>query len=235
MQALVIQHVNLEGPGLLTLLLEGAGWHLDVRQMDEPRTRLPEEIDLYKALIILGGPMNVYEEEKYPYLSKLDFLIKQAIAAQKPVLGICLGGQLMAKALGARVRKNDVKEIGWYPVQLTSMGRQDAIFNGLPPEFMVFQWHEDTFELPVNATLLAQGNTCLNQTFVYGKNAYGFQFHLEVTPQMISTWVEAYADDLTEFSGKEALRRFLTESLSYQTKLNEIGTRVFTNWVSLVK
>jgi GMP synthase-like glutamine amidotransferase len=235
MQVLVIQHVNLEGPGLLTPVLEKAGWRLDVRQMDKPGVWLPEDLDLYKALVILGGPMNVYEEEKYPYLSRLDSLIKQAITVQKPVLGICLGGQLIAKALGARVRKNSVKEIGWYPVQLTSMGRQDAIFKGLPPEFTVFQWHEDTFELPANATLLAQGSTCLNQAFVYGKNAYGFQFHLEVTFQMISAWSEAYADDLMEFGGKEAAKRLLTESLSYQTKLSETGTKFLTNWVNLLE
>ena len=107
-------------------------------------------------------------------------------------MGICLGSQLLARACGAEVKKCASPEIGWRSVKLTPEGERDPLFSGLSPEPEVFQWHEDTFDLPPGGVLLAEGSHCRNQAFRAGKNAYGFQFHMEVTPEMIGSWIAEY-------------------------------------------
>jgi GMP synthase-like glutamine amidotransferase len=199
-----VQHVACEGPGLLADVLFQDGWELDLRCMDAPGAILPEKLEGYNALVILGGPMGAYEEEAYPYLYRVQQLIREAAGKRVPTVGICLGGQLIARALGAEVKPNPVKEIGWYPVRLTAAGRQAALFAGLPPEFPVFQWHGDTFALPEGAVLLAEGETCANQAFVYGGCVWALQFHLEVTPEMVANWAAIYAAELAAFAGPEA-------------------------------
>ena len=129
-------------------------------------------------LIILGGPMNIYEEDKYPWLSKEKEFIHQAIASDKIVLGICLGAQLMADVLGGKVQRNVHREIGWFPVKLMPESKASRIFRVLPEEFMALHWHGDTFELPPGAVHTAESQACKNQAFELGK-AIGLQFHLE--------------------------------------------------------
>jgi GMP synthase-like glutamine amidotransferase len=146
--------------------------------------------------------MNVYEEDRYPFLKDEDLFIKEAIQRGKFVLGICLGAQLIAKALGARVIKSPAREIGWYDVSLTRIGAVDPLFSHLPKTFSVFQWHEDTFEMPHGATLIATSSLIPYQAFRYGENAYGLQFHLEVTREMITEWMETYEE---EFEGSQPL------------------------------
>jgi GMP synthase-like glutamine amidotransferase len=140
--------------------------------------------------------MNVYEEDKYPFLREEDLFIKEAIQRGKVVLGICLGAQLIAKALGAKVFKASVKEIGWYDVSLTGIGSSDPIFSKFPNTFSVFQWHEDTFEIPHAGKLIATSTSVPNQAFRYGENTYGLQFHLEVTEEMIKEWMKTYEGEL---------------------------------------
>jgi GMP synthase-like glutamine amidotransferase len=142
--------------------------------------------------------MNVYEEDLYPFLREEDLFIKEAIQRGKHILGICLGSQLIAKALGAKVSKAPVKEIGWYDVSLTKIGSQDLLFSNLPKTFSVFQWHGDTFEIPKGGKLLATANSVPHQAFRYGDNTYGLQFHLEVTEEMIHEWMESYEEELTD-------------------------------------
>ena len=139
--------------------------------------------------------MNVYEEDRYPFLKDEDLFIKEAIQRGKSVLGICLGAQLMAKALGAKVFKAPGKEVGWYDVSLTRIGLRDPLFSDLPKTFPVFQWHEDTFEIPRAGRLIATSSPISHQAFRYGENAYGLQFHLEVTEKMIAEWVETYGEE----------------------------------------
>jgi GMP synthase-like glutamine amidotransferase len=143
--------------------------------------------------------MNVYEEDRYPFLKDEDLFIKEAIQRGKFVLGICLGAQLMAKALGARVIKSPAREIGWYDVSLTRIGAIDPLFSHLPKTFSVFQWHEDTFEMPHGATLITTSSLVPYQAFRYGDNAYGLQFHLEVTGEMIREWMETYEEEFDPF------------------------------------
>jgi GMP synthase-like glutamine amidotransferase len=147
---------------------------------------MPEPGD-QDAAIVLGGPMNVYEEAIHPFLREEDRFLRAAAECGLPVLGICLGAQLIAKAAGAAVTKNRVKEVGWYTVTLTEDGVRDPLFRELPPSLTVLQWHEDTFEIPARGALLATGRDCLNQAFRVG-NSWGLQFHLEVTRPMLREW-----------------------------------------------
>jgi GMP synthase-like glutamine amidotransferase len=156
---------------------------------------LPKPED-FTHIVILGGPMNVYEEGRYPFLRNEDLFIKEAIQRGRSLLGICLGAQLIAKALGAKVFKAPVREIGWYDVSLTKVGFQDPLFSNLPKRFPVFQWHEDTFEIPIVGQLIATSDSVFHQAFRYGENAYGLQFHLEVTEEMIREWLESYEEEV---------------------------------------
>jgi len=234
LKALVVQNIDIEGPGLLREEMEKAGWRLDLRMMDQPGASLPGTLIGYKALIILGGPMNVYEEEAYPYLRQVDQLIKSAIQEGLPVIGICLGGQLIAKALDAPVTRNPVKEIGWYKLRLTADGIKSSLFEGLPEEFPVFQWHGDTFAMPDGAIHLATSSDCAHQAFSYGRHVFALQFHLEVTTAVIKTWAKAYADEIDEFSGSGAAERMATETEAIWETYKQVASQFLVNWVKIL-
>jgi len=199
MSVLIIKHVAIEGPGLIEDCLKGERIPYQIINL-ESGIHLPK-LDDFSAVVILGGPMNVYEEDRYPFLREEDNFIKESIQRGKNVLGICLGAQLIAKALGAKVTKALVKEIGWFDISLTGEGLHDPLFSRLPETFSVFQWHEDTFNIPSAGRLIATSNPVPHQAFRYGENAHGLQFHLEVTEEMIREWMKAYED---EFSGSQA-------------------------------
>jgi GMP synthase (glutamine-hydrolysing) len=189
---LILRHMPHEPGGTLETALNLAG--LDFRYFDLHReipTRLP--LDEAAGLVALGGPMNVDQVDLYPFLALDIQWIKQALAMELPFLGICLGAQLLAKTLGARVYPNRVKEIGWYPVELLPAAVADPIF-GQSGQRMMFQWHGDTFDLPHGAIHLAQSSLCENQAFRYGRNAYGLQFHIEMTGGMIDDWLTRAED-----------------------------------------
>jgi len=219
LKVLVIQHVAIEGLGLLGEVFRQQGFEVDVHLMEDPQTFLPPSVRPYSALVILGGPMGAYEEDCYPYLFQVERLIREAYCEGRPTLGICLGGQLIARAFGAWVGPNMVKEIGWYRVQLTEEGKASPLFAGLPESFFIFQWHGDTFDLPERAVLLAFSDSCRNQAFVYGDRIFALQFHLEVTEAMVALWSKAYLGELLGFGGasfpeklrEETERRFIED------------------------
>lgn len=140
----------------------------------------------HTAVIIMGGPMSA--NDPLPGLAAELALIEQAVKADVPLLGICLGSQLIAKALGSRVYRNAEKEIGWAPVHFTEAGQTDPLFRGMPTPTDFFHWHGETFDLPAGAQWLAYSTKCRHQAFRYGRNVYGIQFHPEITPEMIADW-----------------------------------------------
>jgi GMP synthase (glutamine-hydrolysing) len=194
MNTLIIKHIDVEGPGLIEYCLKQNKIPYQTLCLGTD-VRLPKP-DGFTHVVILGGPMNVYEEDRYPFLRDEDLFIKEVVQRGKSILGICLGAQLIAKALGAKVTKAPSKEIGWYDVSLTKEGTGDPLFHSLPKTFPVFQWHEDTFEVPKGGRLIATSAAVPNQAFRYGDNAYGIQFHLEVTEGMIEEWMETYEEEI---------------------------------------
>jgi GMP synthase (glutamine-hydrolysing) len=186
MTVLIIVHVESEGPGTLGSFLDSSGVNIHLARVYSGE-RLPENIDGLQAIISMGGPMNVYEENEYPFLRDETVLLREAIAADLPVLGICLGAQMIARASGARVVRSPEEEIGWGKVFLTDAGRSDLLFSGVPATLDVLQWHGDMFEIPEAGTLMASGDICPNQAFRY-RNAFGLQFHVEVTGEILAAW-----------------------------------------------
>jgi GMP synthase-like glutamine amidotransferase len=161
---------------------------------DAPR---PPELDDLDLLVIMGGPMNVYEEEQYPWLAAEKNLIRACVAAGKAVLGICLGAQLIADALGGKVARAPFEEIGWHPVELTEAGRREGVVAGFPSRFTALHWHGDMFSVPDGATLLASSAGCPNQAFSFGDGrVVGLQFHLEETRESLTELVTAAGQDL---------------------------------------
>jgi GMP synthase (glutamine-hydrolysing) len=184
---LILRHMPHEGGGTLETALTGAG--LECVCFDLHKT-LPARLPLEGAagLVVLGGPMNVDEVDRYPFLAHDVQWIRQALAMDLPLMGICLGAQLLAKTLGARVYPNPLKEIGWYPVELLPASADDPLLARSGAR-MMFQWHGDTFDLPSEAVHLARSASCENQAFRYGRWAYGLQFHIEMTAGMIDDWL----------------------------------------------
>jgi len=199
MTVLIVKHVDLEGPGAIEDCLKQEA--ISYRTLNLQRKERFPRLDDFHHVVLLGGPMNVDEEDLHPFLREEDLFIKEAIQRGKSVLGICLGAQLIAKALGARVFRAPLKEIGWRDVLLTVEGSEDPLFSLLPKRFSVFHWHGDTFELPSRANLLATSTFVPHQAFRYAENVYALQFHLEVTRAMIRGWITSYEE---EFDGHTA-------------------------------
>lgn len=202
----IVQHAKKEGPGLVEEFFRGNGWELEIVDLSDGGT-LPHDFDSIAAVIMLGGPMNVYEEENYPFLRDEDSYISRLVVEEIPFLGICLGGQLLAKACGAEVGRSREKEIGWYDVKVSREGMKDLLFRGVEGKIPVFQWHEDAFELPDRGVLLAKGHRCRNQAFRIGEHAYGLQFHPEMTEALIASWLEGLDErDRKRILGETAAR-----------------------------
>lgn len=194
---LFLQNITLESPGTITSLLENRNIPYEVVDLYKNET-IQQKPTGYGAIVVLGGPMNVDEEEKYPFLKIEKNFIKNCLDESVPVLGLCLGGQLLATAAGAAVRKNKEPEIGWMNVELNENGRSSVLMEGLPSTLPVFQWHGDTFDIPDGGVHLAYSSRCQNQAYQINDNAYGLQFHLEVTENDTKRWAEAYWDDIKE-------------------------------------
>lgn len=192
MQVHVFQHVPFEGLGSIATLLEQRQAGVGFTRFYEPAARLPAlaEVD---CLIVLGGPMSVNDEEELPWLRQEKRFISEAIADGKAVLGICLGAQLIASALGARVYPGPEKEIGWFPILAEPVGVGTFAF---PASVQVFHWHGETFDLPAGAVRLAASAACRNQAFQLGDRVLGLQFHLETTPESAAAILTHCADEL---------------------------------------
>lgn len=230
---LVIQHVAHEGLGTFEPVLKRAGLKPVTLRADDPNALWPpaEAID---GLVSMGGPQSVYDQTRHPSLTREIELMRQVVKAGKPVLGVCLGSQLLAAALGAQVTKNAQKEIGWYPLMREAAADGDPLWEPFGQTETVFQWHGDTFALPKGAVQLASSPLCAQQAFRYGDRAYGLQFHVEVTELMIRAWMRANAKELSTLKGvidPSAIRRQTTQHLG---RLQELSRHIATVFASLI-
>ncbi len=226
---LVVQHVPSEGLGIIGPLARKEGLDTVFLRV-YGNARIPRRIDGYSALIALGGPMGVYEDDIYPFIKDEITLIRSALKERVPVLGICLGSQLLARAAGADVYKGGKKEIGWYNVDLTGDGLNDRLFLGLPEEFPVFQWHGDTFDVPEGAKRLASSKLFPNQVIRVGPSAYGIQFHLEVTEDMIRDWLSVNKEELKPLKSIDPKKIIKESSVNIRT-LHGYGRTVISRFL----
>ncbi len=188
-----LQHVPFESPGYIEQWAKQRN-HIQTFTRFYAGDTVPDIADI-DWLIVMGGPMGVYDAAEYPWLETEKRFIRQCIDENMPVTGICLGAQLIAASLNAAVYPHDCKEIGWFPVHLTEAGKA-GLFSELPDTFTVLHWHGDTFDLPEGATLLASSNVCSNQAFLYKDKVLGLQFHFESTPATLSGMIENCRNEL---------------------------------------
>jgi GMP synthase (glutamine-hydrolysing) len=230
-----LRHVPHEDLGTIAAAFRDAG--IVIRTLDL-FDGVPEKFDPqeFAGLIVMGGPMNVDETEKYPFLATEVAWIQAAVQNNLPVLGICLGAQLLAKALGAKVIPNGIKEIGWYPLSLLPPSADDRLFSSLPKELTVFQWHGDTFDLPLGATQLAASVLCQQQAFRIGRSAYGLQFHLEITAEMVEDWL-CESGGCGEIASLDYIdpAQIRERTPTAAPRLNQYARRVFTAFAELCR
>jgi len=225
-KVLAFRHVPFEGTGHIVSVLEARGIGCDYA--DLYRDGVPDpDIAAYAGLIFLGGPMSA--NDPLPYFDRERVLIARAVERGQPLLGICLGSQLIARSLGADVHRNAENEIGWFDIEFTEGAVRDPLFAGIPGPATVFHWHSDTWELPPGAELLAQSQACRNQAFRAGRNIYGLQFHLEVTPAMIADWQaqDENCGDVCELSGP-------IDPYAQSVRQMELSNLVFGRWCKLL-
>src|SRR5581483_11740774 len=192
---LILQHYWCETPGIFLDVLEQRGTPT-VTICGANGDTYPSDVSAYSGVLAMGGPMGVYEEDRYPWLRQEDALLKTTIQRDVPTLGICLGSQLVAKAAGAEVKPGGRKEIGWYDVTSSASASRDPLWQAFPQTFEVFEWHGDIFSLPPGAVSLASSALYPHQAFRLGRRVYALLFHLEVTAEMIQTWLRAFTDEL---------------------------------------
>ena len=226
MRVLAFRHVPFEHLGRIEPELVRRGIGIDYADLYQPGAAEPDPAR-YDGLIFMGGAMSV--NDGLPHLEREARWIAQAVEVGRPVLGVCLGAQLIAKALGASVYRNPVKEIGWFEIELTGEGAADPLFAGVGPRETVFQWHGETFDLPPGARWLASSTACCHQAFRIGSSAYALQFHLEVTPEMIADWCsqDMNCGDMREVRGP-------IDSAHNAARLTALAQQVFGRWCDLL-
>ncbi|HXG52988.1 MAG TPA: gamma-glutamyl-gamma-aminobutyrate hydrolase family protein [candidate division Zixibacteria bacterium] len=232
---LVLQHVSHETLGTFAPLLSRRGFRADrVNFARRPDAR--PRLDGHLAVVVLGGPMSANDASRLPHIAVELALIEEAMKRGVPLLGVCLGSQLIAKALGAAVYPNPEKEIGWYEVVPEAGARGDPLFGGWAGPQKVFQWHGETFDLPPGTVHLASSSLCRNQAFRYGACTYGLQFHLEVDEPMIRRWlrVPENAREIAALRGKISARAILAETPARAARLRRLGRGVFSEFLRLL-
>lgn len=229
---LVCQHVAHEVLGTLDPLFRGRGFRIRYANFG----RFPDlkpDLEDYEGLVILGGPMNIGEDARYPHLTTEKKLVESALKKEIPVLGICLGSQIIADALGAPVVKNTAVEIGWYPLSLTEEASADPLFRHMEHGDHVFHWHGYKFGVPRSAVKLAASDLTENQAFRYGDKTYAMQFHLEVDGDSIKRWlgVPDMRHELTQLHGAGAHDALMTRTETHLPRQKNLSDLVFGEFI----
>jgi GMP synthase (glutamine-hydrolysing) len=225
-----LQHVPFETPAFLVSVAKDLGTEITITKLfndDDFPT-----LDSFDILIVLGGPMNINDEDVYPWLKSEKDYIKKAINKDKKILGICLGAQLLASILGAKITTNRFKEIGWYPISLTTEAMAATIIKSIPATFTTFHWHGDTFEIPADSIRICSSQACVNQGFIYKEHVVGLQFHLEATHKSINDLLENCGTEL--INGKYIQNRddLLCNTEKYVEQNNSILVQIFNNLIT---
>ena len=227
---LVVQHTAPETLGTIADALDPKGVSVEYIRafLGEPVPKTPDGAD---GLIVMGGSMGVRDQGKFPYLRDEMTLIERTLKQNKPVLGVCLGSQLLASILGARVTPAK-KEIGWQTVRLSPHAQQDPLWAGVPSSFTAFHWHGDVFDLPSGAVSLASSDMTQHQAFSHGQKAYGLLFHLEMTENMIREMIRTFSDELLEQNQDSGW--MIQKGIEYLPVMEKIGGAVFGRWADLL-
>jgi GMP synthase-like glutamine amidotransferase len=229
---LALQHIACEPPAAFEDELLARGLELTRVELDEGDP-LPDWRE-FGAVVVMGGPMGAYDEDEHPWLAAEKRLLREAVEADVPVWGVCLGAQLLASALGARVYRGAEPEVGVLPVELTPEAAGDPVFGAAPASFHTLQWHGDTFELPPGATALATSPMYPSQAFRVGRS-YALQFHVEVSLELATEWgsVPAYANSLEATLGPGSLDRLLAEVGEHAPAMTTLARALFGRWLEL--
>jgi GMP synthase (glutamine-hydrolysing) len=228
----VLQHHPVENLGRIADALEEAAlaWQY-VRVFDA--APVPADMKGAGGLIVMGGPEAVYQLDRYPYLRAEMQLIECALRDNKPILGVCLGAQLLAAVLGATVRRGEHREIGWFSIRLDEAAHDDRLMRGLPTQFMAAHWHSDVFDLPNGAVTLASSERTAIQAFRFGDKAYGLLFHAEVDEERIGKLVREFGEDLKRV-GVDG-DSYLAQATEYLPTLHEIGATIYSRWAAPIQ
>jgi len=230
---LFIKNISIEGPETLGDFFAEKGFLSQTVDLSLGE-KLPSSLNEIEAVVCLGGPMNVYEEDKYPFLKEEDLFIKKALKEKIPFLGICLGSQLLAKASGAKVTRAPVEEIGFSYVTLTEEGKEDPLFDGIKSPLWVYQWHGDTFGVPKKGSLLASSAGCPHQAIKIGENAHGLQFHVEITDKNIQEWAQNYFDQ-NELALKDKTQEIREDYARKKEIFNENAQSMYNNFLKIIQ
>ena len=231
---LILQHVAHEGLGTLEPVFKQAGCALLRLNAADPKAAWPR-VDKLNGLVVMGGPQSVYEQATYPYLKREIAFLQEALTKNFPILGVCLGAQLVAAALGANVTKNAQKEIGWYPLMREPGADGDPLCELFGQTESVFQWHGDTFSLPQGAVRLFSSPLCQDQAFRVRDNVYGLQFHVEVTEPMIRAWIKANAAEVTSLRGVIDPTTIRRQTAQHMPRLTELSRHVAATFVTRLR
>lgn len=232
---LFLKNITIEGPSELGKHLNRRNITFHVCDLSAGETLDGFDPQAWRAIVPLGGPMNVDEEKAHPWLATEKQWIRDAVEAHVPIMGICLGGQLLASALGATVSANPEPEIGWLEVELTPEGQQDRLFGEAPSPLPVFQWHGDTFAIPESGVRLAQSPVCSNQAFRVGDNAYGIQFHVEVNETDVAEWARTYWPEIRSEKSRTIARRLIDAPDHQQAgRVQQNAVRIFDRFLNSI-